>query len=174
MAMPRNLPTTAKKYIFSKYRGTGDRVITKKTEMVCPWDEEEDELETEAAVEVTEAPEVGEPAEEENAPKGDAQENAESTADDISLTITKALVTSLQQQKGVPDLAAEKRKKAKCYKCGGHYAVECPSEKGALNGKPGSPTCRVHPDKPFWQKPMPPTMEKQKPVVTQQGEQEAK
>ncbi len=26
-------PTTMKKYVFSKYRGMGDRVITKKTQM---------------------------------------------------------------------------------------------------------------------------------------------
>ena len=165
-------PTAAKKYIFSKYRGTGDRVITKKTQMVCPRDKEEDESEMEAAAEVTEVPEAGEPAEEENAPEGGTQENAEATADNISLTIAKALVTSLQQQKGIPDLAAEKRKKAKCYKCGGvsHYAVECPSEEGVLNGKPGSPTHRVHPDKPFWQKQrklMPTSAEKPKAVVAQ-------
>ncbi len=156
----------------------GDRVITKNTQMVCPRDEEEDESKMEVAVEATEAPKVGEPAEEENAPKGDAQENVEATADDISLTISKALVTSLQQQKGIPNLAAEKRKKAKCYRCRsiGYYA-ECPSEEGALNGKLGSLTCGVCPDKPFWQKQQkltPPSAEKQKPVVTQQGEQEAK
>ncbi len=170
--------TATKKYVFSKYGGTGDRVITKKTQMVHPQDEEEDESETEVAVEVTKASEVGEPPKEENAPEGDAQENAEATAD-VSLTIAKALVTSLQQQKEIPNLAAEKRKKAKCYKCSGvgHYAAECPSEEGVLNGKPGGPSCRVHPDKPFWQKQqkmMPPSVEKQKPVVTQQGEQEAK
>ncbi len=126
--------------------------------------------------EVTEAPEVGELAEEENAPKGDVQENVEATADDVSLTIAKALVTSLQQQKGIPDSAAEKRKKAKCYKCGGigHYAAECPSEEGVLNRKPGGLTHGVHSNKPFWQKPMPPSAEKQKAAVTQQGEQEAK
>ncbi len=41
-------PTLAamKKYVFSKYGGTGDRVITKKTQMVHPHDEEEDESKT--------------------------------------------------------------------------------------------------------------------------------
>ncbi len=165
-------PTAAKKYVFSKYRGTGDKVITKKTQMVHPQDEEEDESETEAAAEVTEVPKVGEPAIEENAPEGDAQENMEATADDISLTIAKALVTSLQQQKGIPNSAAEKRKKAKCYKCGsiGHYAAECPSKEGALNRRLGSLTCGVCLDKPFWQKqqkPMPPSTEKLKAAVTQ-------
>ena len=172
-------PTAAKKYIFSKYRCMGDRVITKNTQMVHPWDKEEDELEMEAVAEVTEVPKVGELAKEENAPKGDAQENAEATADDVSLTIARALVTSLQQQKGIPNLAAEKRKKAECYKCSSisHYAVECPNEEGALNGKLGGPTHGVCPDKPFWQKQqklMPPSAEKQKAAVTQQGEQEAK
>ncbi len=158
--------TAAKKYIFSKYGGIGDRVITKKTQMVCPQDEEEDESEIEAVAEATEVPKVGELPEEENAPKGDTQENMEATADDISLTITKALVTSLQQQKGIPNSAAEKRKKAKCYRCSGigHYAVECPSKEGALNGKLGSPNCRVCPDKPFWQKLMLLSAEKQKPA----------
>ncbi len=85
-------PSAVKKYVFLKYGGTGDRVITKKTQMVHPQDEEEDE--TEVAVEVTEMSEMGEPPEEENAPEGDAQENAEATADDVSLTIVKALVTS--------------------------------------------------------------------------------
>ncbi len=86
-------------------------------------------------------------------PKGTLRKT-EATADDTSLMISKALATSLQQQKGTPNSAAEKRKKAKCYKCGGisHYAVECPSEEGALNGKPGGPSHRAHPDKPFWQK----------------------
>ncbi len=168
-------PTAAKKYIFSKYRGMGDRVITKKTQMVCPWNEEEDESETETVAKVTKVPEVGELAKEDT-PEGDAQENTGATADNVSLTIVKALVTSLQQQKGVPNLAAEKRKKAKCYKCSGigHYEVECPSKEGVLNRKLGSLTHRVCPNKPFWQKLMPPTMEKQKPAVTQQGEQEAK
>ncbi len=168
--------TAVKKYIFSKYGGKGDRVIMKKTQMVCPRDEEEDESEIEVAAEVTEMSKMGELPEEENAPKGDAQENVEATADDISLMIMKALVTSLQQQKGTPDSAAEKRKKAKCYKCRGigHYAAECPSEEGALNGKPGGLSHGVHLDKPFWQKPMPPSVEKQKPAVTQQGEQETK
>ncbi len=125
--------TAAKKYVFSKYRGMGDRVITKKTQMVHPWDEDKDELETEAVVEAANELEVGEQPEEENAPEGGALENMESTTDDISLMIAKALVTSLQQQKGIPDSAADKRKQAKCYKCGGigHYAVECPSEEGA-------------------------------------------
>ncbi len=141
-----------KKYVFSKYGGTGDRVITKKTQMVHPQDKEEDESETEVVAEASEMSKVGEPPEEENAPEGDAQENVEATADDISLMIAKALVTSLQQQKGTPNSAAEKKKKAKCYKCGGigHYAVECPSEEGALNGKLGSLSHEVCLDKPFW------------------------
>ena len=151
--------TAAKKYVFSKYGGTGDRVITKKTQMVCPQDKEEDKSETEVAAEVTETSKVGELPKEENTPKGDAQENAEATADDISLMIMKALVTSLQQQKGTPDSAAEKRKKAKCYKCSSisHYAVECPSEEGALNRKLGGLSSGVCPDKPFWQKQQKPT-----------------
>ncbi len=161
--------TAAKKYIFSKYGEMGDRVITKKTQMVHPWDKDEDELGMEAVAEATKVPKVGEQPEEENA------ENMEATADDVSLMIAKALVTSLQQQKGIPDLAAEKRKKAKCYKCSGisHYAAECPSKEGVLNGKLGGPNCRVYPDKPFWQKQqklMPPSAKKQKPA----GEQEAK
>ena len=126
-------------------------------------------------VEVTEMSEAGELPEEENPPKGDTQENVEAMADDVSLTIVKALVTSLQQQKGTPNSAAKKRKQAKCYKCSGvgHYAVECPSEEGALNRKPGGLSCRVCPDKSFWQKqqkPTPPSVERQKPAVTQQGE----
>ncbi len=48
----------AKKYVFSKYGGAGDRVITKKTQMVHPHDEEEDESETEVVVEVIEISEV--------------------------------------------------------------------------------------------------------------------
>ncbi len=172
-------PTAAKKYVFSKYGGTGDRVITKKTQMVHPRDKEEDESETEVVAEATEVPKEVELPEEESAPEGDTQENTEAMADNISLMIAKALVTSLQQQKGTPDLAAEKRKKAKCYKCSGisHYAVECPSKEGALNGKPGSPSCGAHLDKPFWQKQQkstPQLAEKQKPAVTQQGEQESK
>ncbi len=43
-----------KKYVFSKYGGTGDRVITKKTQMVCPHDKEEDESEMEVVAEATE------------------------------------------------------------------------------------------------------------------------
>ena len=131
--------TAVKKYIFSKYGGIGDRVIMKKTQMVHPQDEEEDKSEMEVVAEVTEASEMGELPKEENTPEGDAQENAEATADDVSLMIAKALVTSLQQQKGIPDSAAEKREKAKCYKCSGvsHYAVECPSKEGVLNRKPG-------------------------------------
>ena len=121
---------------------TGDRVITKKTQMVHPQDEEEDESEMEAVAEAAKMPKVGELPEEESTPEGDAQENMEAAADDVSLMIAKALVTSLQQQKGAPDLAAEKRKKAKCYKCGGvsHYTAECPSEEGVLSGKLGSPS----------------------------------
>ncbi len=68
-------PTAVKKYVFSKYGGTGDRVITKKTQMVHPHDEEEDESETEVVAEVTETSEVVEPPKEESAPKGDTQEN---------------------------------------------------------------------------------------------------
>ncbi len=116
---------------------------------------------------------------EESTPEGNTQENTEATTDDVSLMIMKALVTSLQQQKGTPDLAAEKRKKAKCYKYSGvsHYTAECLSEEGALNGKPGSLSSGACLDKPFWQKQQkstPPSAEKQKPVVTQQGEQESK
>ncbi len=143
-----------KRYVFSKYGGTGDRVITKKTQMVCPYDEEEDESKTEVVEEVTETSEVVEPTEVESAPKGDTQENTKTMMDEVSLTIAKVLVTSLQQQKGAPETAAKKRKKAKCYKYGGigHYAAECPSDEGVLNGKPGGPSCGNYPDKPFWQK----------------------
>ena len=37
--------TTTKKYVFSNYGGMGDWVITKKTQMVHPQDEEEDKSE---------------------------------------------------------------------------------------------------------------------------------
>ena len=160
----------SKKYVFLKYRGARD--ITKKTQMVHPHNKEEDESETEVVGETAEMSEAVKPTEVESAPKGDAQENMETTMDEVSITIAKALVTSLQQQKGALETAAEKRKKAKCYKCRGigHYAAESPSEEGALNGKLGSLSHRSHPDKPSWQKQQrsaPLTVEKPKPAAAQ-------
>ena len=85
----------AKKYVFLKYGGTRDRVITKKMQMVCPRNEEEDESEMEVAGEMVETSEAVELTKVESTPKGDAQENTETTIDDVSLTIAKVLVTSL-------------------------------------------------------------------------------
>ena len=59
----KSIPTALKKYVFSKYGGARDRVIMKKTQMVHPYDEEEDESKMEAVEEVAETSEVAEPAE---------------------------------------------------------------------------------------------------------------
>ncbi len=103
---------TSKKYVFLKYGGARDRVITKKTQMVHPCNEEEDESKEEAVVEIVETPETAEPTEVKSTPEVDAQENAEMMTNKVSLTIAKALVTSLQQQKGAPETVAEKRRQS--------------------------------------------------------------